>query len=44
VGRGNSDEQSRPRGGEIKCAKARTSSDEVRETLRTKARARDGAK
>jgi hypothetical protein len=44
VGQGNSDEQSRPRGGEIRCAKAQTSSDEVRETLWTKARARDAAK
>jgi hypothetical protein len=40
---GNSDDESRPRGGKIGCAKARTGSGEVKGTLWTKARARDGA-
>jgi hypothetical protein len=43
VGRGNSGEESRPRGGGIGHAKARTSSSEVGGTLWTKARAQNGA-
>jgi hypothetical protein len=43
AGRGDSGEETRPQGGGIGRAKARTSSSEVSGTLWTKARAQDGA-